>query len=78
MKSTRDNPKVIDDYLAKETAAGNILGPFNPLSFPGVHLNSFGVIPNKHQPGKWRLITDLSSPKGSSANDAIDPALTSL
>ncbi len=54
------------------------MGPFNPLSFPDIHLNSFGVIEKKHQPGKWRLITDLSSPKGSSVNDAIDPALTSL
>ena len=32
----------------------------------------------KHQPGKWRLITDLSYPEGTSVNDAIDPALCSL
>ena len=30
------------------------------------------------QPNKWRLIIDLSSPKGNSVNDGIDPALTSI
>jgi hypothetical protein len=30
-----------------------------------------GLIPKPHQPGKWRLIFDLSSPEGGSVNDAI-------
>ena len=25
-----------------------------------IHVNRFGVIPKSHQPGKWRLIVDLS------------------
>ena len=38
-----------------------------------------GQFPKKHQPGKWRLITDLSFPEGSSIiNDAIDPDICSL
>ena len=36
------------------------------------------LYPKKHQPGKWRLITDLSFPEGASVIDAIDPALCSL
>ena len=40
--------------------------------------HSLGVIPKKHQPGKWRLIVDLSSPSGASVNDFIDPSLCSL
>ena len=36
------------------------------------------VIPKKNQPGRWRLIVDLSSPHGSSVNDFIDPNLSSL
>lgn len=44
----------------------------------GVHVSRFGVIPKPHQPGKWRLITDLSSPKGASVNDGISSALCSL
>ena len=47
-------------------------------AFPDLQVNSFGVIPKKYQPGKWRLIMDLSSPKGFSVNDAIDPSLCSL
>ena len=35
--------------------------------------SSFGVIPKKGQPGKWRLIVDLSSPWGASVNDGISP-----
>jgi len=36
------------------------------------------VIPKKSQPGKWRLIVDLSSPGGASVNDGIDPQDFSL
>ena len=45
---------------------------------PAVHINCFGVIPKKHQPGKWRMITDLSFPEGHSINDAIDSEACSL
>ena len=31
-----------------------------------------------HNPGKWRLITDLSYPQGASVNDGISPELCSL
>ena len=41
-------------------------------------MSRFGVIPKPHQPGKWGLITDLSSPKGSSVNDSICPSLCSV
>ena len=78
MFSASQNPSVIHDYLAKECADHHILGPYPPHAFPGTHINRFGVIPKKHQPGKWRLITDLSYPKGFSVNDAINPALCSL
>jgi len=36
------------------------------------------VIPKGHNIGKWRLITDLSFPEGSSVNDGIDSELCSL
>ena len=39
--------------------------------------NRFGVIP-KSTPGKWRLIVDLSYPKGQSANDGIRSSLSSM
>ena len=78
MSSADENPQVIEDYLSKEVTAGNIFGPCSPSGQPDVHINRFGVIPKKYQPGKWRLITDLSYPEGTSVNDAIDPALCSL
>ncbi len=43
-----------------------------------MHINRFGVIPKPHQPGKWRLITDLSNPKGGSVNDGISRSLCSM
>ena len=41
-------------------------------------MSCFGVIPKPHKPGKWRLITDLSSPKGASVNDRINSRFCSL
>ena len=78
MQSATQNPQVIEDYLNKQVAEGNILGPFPKGTAPKVHINRFGVIPKKHKPGKWRLITDLSFPEGGSVNEAIDPELCTL
>ena len=44
-------------------------GPQPPLLV--LHVSRFDVIPKRHQPGKWRLILDLSSPAGHSVNDGI-------
>ncbi len=43
-----------------------------------VHCSPFGVIPKKSNPSKWRLIVDLSSPKGKPVNDGIPKELLSL
>ena len=71
--SAFQNPKVTDNYLATEVARGRVAGPFPSPHLPDLQVNSFGVIAKKGQPGKWRLIVDLSSPYGSSVNDGIDP-----
>ena len=79
MASALQNPKVISDYIAKELTLGRMLGPFPPsFNPPELQVNRFGVIPKAHQPGKWRLITDMSFPPGVSVNDGIDPDLCSL
>ena len=45
----------------------------------GTQISPIGAIPKKkNQPGKWRLITDLSFPAGTSVNDAISKELSSL
>ena len=57
---------------------GRVLGPLQVGSIPGVQVSPFGVILKGHTPGKWRLIVDPSSPKGSSVNDGISLDLCSL
>ena len=71
-KSADDHPTVTDEYLANEVSLGRVAGPFMHPLIPQLHISSFGVIPKNGQPGKWRLIMDLSSPAGSSVNDGID------
>ena len=78
MKSADANPQVVDKYLAKEVELGRVLGPLGEGVSQQVHVNRFGVIPKNHQPGKWRLIVDLSHPEGGSVNDGIEPELCSL
>ena len=73
--SAERNPEVVDKYLQKEQGASRVVSIGDA---DGVHVSRFGVIPKPHQPGKWRLIVDLSHPKGASINDGIDPALCSL
>ena len=63
MLSATRNAAVVEDYLKKECALGSVLGPFEKGSLK-VHVNRFGVIPKPHQPGKWRLIVDLSDSMG--------------
>ena len=71
MASALLNPQVIDNYLQSEVQSGRVAGPFSQPPLPVLHVSRFGVIPKRHQPGKWRLILDLSSPAGHSVNDGI-------
>ena len=85
LKSAKQNfacalqyPKVVDHYLEEELAMKRLAGPFQKELLPEAHINQFGVIPKKHQPGKWCLIVDLSHPSGRSVNDGIPKPLCSL
>ena len=73
--SALQHAKVVDEYLASEVALGKVASPYKSPPIPRLHVSSFGVIPKKGQPGKWRLIVDLSSLGGASVNDGIDPQL---
>ena len=77
MKSAMEHGEVVERYLGEEREAQRVLGPFKRSLFPEVHVSPFGVIP-KADPGKWRLILDLSSPRGNSINDGIAKELCSL
>ena len=78
MCSAALNPQVIDKYIKQESDAGSIISTFPKAVAPTVHINQFGVIPKKHQSGKWRLITDLPYPEDASMNDTIKLELCSL
>ena len=72
MQSAMAHPAIVEQYLHKEVAAGNVAGPFPLVSLrDAVILNRFGVIPKAHKPGSWRLIVDLSFPHGCSVNEGI-------
>ena len=77
LPSAYHNPEVVTKYIQEEVALGRMMGPLEPELAARVHVSPFGVIPKGHT-GKWRLIVDLSSPAGSSVNDAIDPSSCSL
>ena len=77
MASAVENPRVVEEYLAKERELGCVIGPLTPGSLQ-LQINCFGVIPKSSQPGKWRLIVDLSHPAGFSVNDGIEPDICSL
>ena len=78
MRSAYENPQPVDEYLQTELASGRIVGPFLPHQLKGAQVSSFGVIPKANQPGKWRLILDLSSPYQQSVNDGIPRELCSM
>ena len=77
MQSVSQHRDVVEQYIGEEREAGRVLGPFKLSTFPHVQVSPFGVIP-KAEPGKWRLILDLSSPNGNSVNDGIAKELCSL
>ena len=79
MPSTREHPGVVTNYLTQELQCHRVIGPLQPNLYTEViHTNCFGVIPKRHQQGKWRLILDLSFPPNHSVNTGIDRHLSSL
>lgn len=79
LPSADEHREVVTEYLANERALGRVTGPIGDVALKQqrVHISPFGVIPKK-TPGKWRLIVDLSAPKGQSVNDGIDEQVASL
>ena len=78
LPSVRQHNILVTQHLQAEQDARRLLGPL-PAHLAGLCQTSpIGLIPKPHQPGKWRLIVDLSSPGGSSVNDAIATELCHL
>ena len=68
---------VVQEYIANECAEGRLIGPLHSLLHPQIHTSTIGVIP-KSEPGKWRLILDLSFPEETSVNAGISKELSML
>lgn len=73
MSSVQQQPQLVEAQIKAEVQAGRLLGPLPPHLASLVQTNPIGLIPKPHQPGRWRLIVNLSSPPGASVNDAISP-----
>ena len=78
MLSAEQNQAVVDQYIQKEVSLGRVIGPMLREQLPEAQVSRFGVIEKPHQPGKYRLIVDLSHPEGLSVNDGIEAELCSL
>ena len=76
--SVVQNHQIVEQHIREETEAGRLLGPLPPQLAALCHISPMGLIPKTNQPGKWRLIVDLSTPQGASINDAIDSSHCSL
>ena len=72
------NAMVVRNHIEVELQAGRLVGPLNKALAPLLHTSPIGLVPKAHQPGKWRLIVDLSFPPGHSVNEGISPELASI
>lgn len=77
-KSAVNHPQPAQAFISKELQAGRIVGPLDPSQFPHIYTSRFGVIPKRSQPGKWRLILDLSFPEHNSVNEGINVSHCSM
>ena len=75
LKSALDNPLIVSRLVQAEVEAGRLAVADAPEQ---CHKNPIGVIPKPHQPGKFRMIVDLSAPREGSVNDLISTQLCSL
>ena len=76
-KSASKHREIVASYIGAECEAKRLLGPIRNEHCHNIQISPFGAIP-KSEPGKWRLIVDLSSPLGTSVNDGIAKQLCSL
>ena len=62
LKSASNNKAHVTDAIAKELECRHIAGPFKTPPIHPLHCSPLGAVPKKDM--SWRLILDLSSPKG--------------
>ena len=77
LKSAELHKRIIVDSIIDELKKGRVAGPFAKPPFQHFRTSPIGVVPKK-EAGKFRVITDLSSPRGFSINDGIPDAEASV
>ena len=71
------NEDVVHNYIMAERDAGRLVGPFQHLDLPCVHVSHIGLVP-KSEKGQWRMIVHLSFPFDHSVIDGVSITLSSL
>lgn len=72
------NRTAVREYIRAEVEAGRLVGPISTHLSPLVHTSPIGLVPKSHQIDKFRMIVDLSFPRGHSTNDSISRELSSI
>ena len=70
--SALEHPLTVTAKIRAELDKGRIAGPFSQPPLPNFVTSPLGLVP-KREPGQFRLIHDLSFPKGDSVNSHIPP-----
>ena len=70
-ESANKNKEAIQAKIQKELDSGRLEGPFTTIPYDNYQVSAIAAA-EKKQPGEYRLIQDLSWPKGASGNDTID------
>ena len=70
--SANDNRMILQNLIATELSMNRIAGPFPTPPLAPFVISPLGLVPKK-EPGKFRVIHDLSFPKNASVNSSIDP-----
>ena len=64
--------------IEAELEAGRVVGPIAHNLTDRLHSSPIGLVPKSNQVGKWRMIVDLSFPRGHSVNDGVSKELSSI
>ena len=78
MRFADDHPEVIDAYLTTKLSCGPFRLDLRSSVRSTLLLQSSWGHSEENQPGKWRLILDLSSAPAQSVNDGITAELYSI
>jgi hypothetical protein len=63
----------LEAYLAKDLALGHLAKVHISQVVSPLRIHPIALVPKPGQPGKFRLITNISSPAGTSVNDLTPP-----